>query len=304
MVASPEFAVPVSSIAAVRVVGRSVMIAVEPSAGPLRPINAGVEIASTRTDSPLIPTPVDLRLAAVPTVPIETPAPDRLAVGDALIGAVGAAVGNAEKSRSVAALTLGRLSDAASCPVVRGVLRRKFGPVTPGPSGVAPAAMARLVFTRAVVSLLVVTFVSRGVLTAGLGAVTFGFAGASFAFSATAFGRGLGFSTGLDNGSGLGLLTTTVRSRGFGLSFAQRTGLRRIRGMFFGRSTTGFSFMMRGRSSKAFSKNSTWRGGGPSDLCKMDAKKAIENTATFATIATIIADFRRDATSSSGRRIR
>jgi hypothetical protein len=96
MVASPEFAVPVSSIAAVRVVGRSVMMAVEPRAGPLRPIKFGVEIASTRTDSPLIPTPVDLRLAAVPTVPIETPAPDRLAVGDAFIGAVGAAVGSAE----------------------------------------------------------------------------------------------------------------------------------------------------------------------------------------------------------------
>ena len=71
------------------------MIAVDPSAGPLRPIKDGVEIASTRTDSPLMPTPVDFRLAAVPTVPIETPAPARLAVGEALIGAVGAAVGNA-----------------------------------------------------------------------------------------------------------------------------------------------------------------------------------------------------------------
>ncbi len=62
------------------------------------------------------------------------------------------------------------------------MFRRKFGPVTPGPSGVAPAAMARLVFTRAVVSLLLVTLVGRGVLTAGDGAVTLGFTGASFVF--------------------------------------------------------------------------------------------------------------------------
>jgi hypothetical protein len=42
-----------------------------------------------------MPTPVERRLAAVPTVPIDTPAPARLAVGAELIGAVGAAVGKA-----------------------------------------------------------------------------------------------------------------------------------------------------------------------------------------------------------------
>jgi hypothetical protein len=164
--------------------------------------------------------------------------------------------------------------------------------------------MARLVFTRAVVSLLLVTLVGRGVLTAGDGAVTFGFTGASFAFSATAFGRGRGFSMGFDNGNGFGLFTTIVRSSGFGLIFGQSTGLRRISGRFFGRSTTGFNFMIRGRSSNAFSMNSTCIGGGASALCKTDAKNATVKTAAFATSATTIADFKRDATSSSGRRIR